>query len=282
MAVIIKRIRRAVINRARFKLGLSNREILEHYVSTEPTPQAAIDIFRDEWSSHFPPPLSELQAGDIELFDDPRVRWALSQFGEVKGKSILELGPLEGGHSYMLERAEFGCVLGIEANTRAYLKCLISKELLGLSRTHFVCGDFTKYLQASPPHFDAVFACGVLYHMTNPAELIELISRAADQVFIWTHYHDSSSRHARRFSEPKITEQSGFSHIVYRQYYGSGLGWRGSCGGPRRYSHWMRRDDILACLSFFGFSDIRTSFENPDHENGPAFALVAKKKTQQP
>ena len=40
----------------------------------------------------------------------------------VDGRRVLELGPLEGGHSYMLQRAGAARVLAIEANTRAFLK----------------------------------------------------------------------------------------------------------------------------------------------------------------
>ena len=32
----------------------------------------------------------------------PRIEWLLDAYGEVRGKSILELGPFEGGHAYML------------------------------------------------------------------------------------------------------------------------------------------------------------------------------------
>ena len=90
----------------------------------------------------------------------------LSKIGDYKGISVLELGPLEGGHAYMLEKAGVGSVLSIEANTRAFLKCLISKEIFGLNKCHFLLGDFTEYLNKLDEHirFDLVFASGVLYH----------------------------------------------------------------------------------------------------------------------
>ena len=65
----------------------------------------------------------------------------LAEIGGVTEKTILELGPLEGGHSYMLDRAGAAQVVAIEGNARAYLKCLIVKELLGLPRVQFLCGD---------------------------------------------------------------------------------------------------------------------------------------------
>jgi SAM-dependent methyltransferase len=82
---------------------------------------------------------------------------------------VLELGPLEGGHSFMFERLGAREVIAIEANPRAYLKCLIIKELLDLRRVRFLCGDFLEYLRADGTDFDLVFASGVLYHMRNLA-----------------------------------------------------------------------------------------------------------------
>ena len=37
----------------------------------------------------------------------------------------------------------------------------------------------------------------------------------------------------------------------------------------------MTKDDILRWLEFFGFSQTRVFMEQPDHPNGPAFAVIA-------
>ena len=39
----------------------------------------------------------------------------------------------------------------------------------------------------------------------------------------------------------------------------------------------MTKDDILRCLEFFGFSASQAFMEQPDHPNGPAFALIARR-----
>ena len=257
-------------------------KVVDRYVTTAPSWQNSIDIFKNEWSSKFPAPFSHLEAGTAILFQDARVDWAVARFGGVAGGSILELGPLEGGHTYMLERAGFGSVTSIEANTHAFLRCLIAKEILGMSRTtRFLCGDFVAYLRNQPPKFDAVFACGVLYHMTDPAELISLIAAVTDEAFFWTHYYDPRVLAGdSRFSGPVPASHLGFSYSAFRQQYGSALGWGGFCGGSRPHSYWMTHDDILACLRHFGFSEIETGFEHRDHPNGPSFALLAKKARQ--
>ena len=164
--------------------------ILDQYVRTPPDIQNALDIFVSEWSSRLPVPFAHYRAGTIPLFEDPRVEWGVKSIGGLAGKSVLELGPLEAGHTYMIERFGAASVCAIEANTRSFLKCLIVKEVLDLKRTRFLCGDFVEYLKHEPVHFDVAFASGVLYHMQNPAELVALLSKTADHLFMWSHYYD--------------------------------------------------------------------------------------------
>src|SRR4028119_931287 len=104
---------------------MSTGSILDAYVKSAPSPQHALDIFKGEWASLLPPPYDQYQAGKIPLFHDGRAYWALNEMGGCQGQRVLELGPLEGGHSYVLEQHGAGSVTSIEANTRAYLKCLI-------------------------------------------------------------------------------------------------------------------------------------------------------------
>ncbi|MEH1894348.1 MAG: class I SAM-dependent methyltransferase [Nostoc sp.] len=254
--------------------------ILDQYIKSAPSPQNALDIFKSEWSSKLPAPLADFKAGSIPLFEDARIDWVSTKLGGIKGKTVLELGPLEAGHTYMLECLEAASILSIEANTRAYLKCLIIKEILELKKTRFLCGDFVEYLRNTLTKFDVCIASGVLYHMNNPAELIGLIAKCTDKIFIWTHYYDKkvisgnpNLRH--KFVGSSKSNYDGFKHTLYRQEYEKALEWSGFCGGNASTSYWMSRDDILACLKYFGLKDIEVSFDAPDHPNGPSFALMA-------
>ncbi len=193
--------------------------ILESYVTSAPSPQNALDIFKGEWASQLPAPLEVLKAGSAKLFEDSRIEWSVKQLAEVEGKSVLELGPLEAGHTYMLERLGAASIVSIEANTRAYLKCLIVKELLQLKRAQFLCGDFVKYLRANQTKFDICLANGVLYHMRNPAELIALVAKASNHIILWTHYYDQAiiSRNPKlspKFPGGTAAEYAGFHHTL--------------------------------------------------------------------
>jgi hypothetical protein len=258
--------------------------ILDQYVKLRPTPQNALDIFKGEWASSLPGDFSALQAGQVPLFQDARILWSVEQVGGVEDKKILELGPLEAGHTYMMEKLGANSIMAVESNTRAYIKCLIIKELIGLKRCQFLCGDFVEYLRENPGNFDICIGSGVLYHMINPAELISLIAKVSNVVFMWTHYYNPDMFQIHPYLIPGFSEEGlsseyeGFRHTLYRkEYLDNQLNSESFCGGNNPFANWMSREDILLCLQYFGFRDIAINFENPDHPHGSCFCVVAKK-----
>jgi hypothetical protein len=256
--------------------------ILDQYVATAPSPQNAVNIFAGEWSSALPAPLHEVTAGSIGLFEDVRVAWAVARLGGVAGRSVLELGPLEGGHTYQLLR-EGASVTAIEAQTRAYLKCLIAKELLRMTEARFLLGDFMEYLRGEPEHVDICFASGVLYHMLSPVETIALMGDVADHLFLWTHVYDGEIIRASELLSPRFktsvpSSYEGFEHTLHRFDYAGALSGKGFCGGSAVYSNWLSRTDLFAALDRFGWEVGEVAFDTPDHPHGPALALVASRR----
>ncbi len=256
--------------------------ILDAYVHQEPNPQNILDLFSGEWSSAM---LSgsglTTTPGTANLFDDDRIKWAGQVFGGFKDMRALELGPLEGGHSYMLHNMGAARVLAIEANTRAFLKCLCIKEIFGLDRVHFALGDFISYLksQGTDSRYDVVLASGVLYHMQHPMEMLDLIAKVTDRIFIWTHYYDAAVIEARRdlskkFGRLETAEYQDFQYESIEYRYQDALNWQGFCGGSQPTSRWLSRNSITDYLSVLGFK-IHIGFDHPTHPNGPAFAICA-------
>jgi len=258
-------------------------EILNAYVLNAPSNQNVLDIFKGEWSSKLPDNFALItQPGTAALFEDGRVAWAEEVLGAFTNCKILELGPLEGGHSYMLQNRGANKVTSIEANTRAFFKCLCIKEILKLDRVEFKLGDFMSFLRKDASKYDMVFASGVLYHMEEPVELLQMISKVSDKTFIWTHYYDEqiiSNRHnlAHKFSRVRSLKYDGVSYEYSTQSYKDTLNWSGFCGGPKPVSKWLTRDSIMRALRQFDFVDIQINFDASDHPNGPAFAICAKK-----
>ncbi|MEO8672518.1 MAG: class I SAM-dependent methyltransferase [Tahibacter sp.] len=257
--------------------------ILDVHVKELPAAQNSIDLFAGQWSSILPSTSGLVAApGTAALFDDGRLDWAIKLFGGVDGLDILELGPLEAGHTYMLHQAGAKAITAIESNSRAFLKCLCIKEVFGLPRARFLLGDFIAYLRQRKHKFDLVVASGVLYHMTDPLELIELMAAASDKVYIWTHYYDPSliqnnPLQSKKFGRPHRIERKGVSYEVALQSYLDALKWNGFTGGGAETSLWLTRDSLLEALRVVGFDEVTVAFEQPDHQHGPALALCARR-----
>lgn len=259
--------------------------ILDSYVMAMPSPQNILDIFKGEWSSKLPEKYGlSTTPGFAELFEDERVMWAEKVFGHFKDWSILELGPLEGGHSYMFQNMGANDITAIEANTRSFLKCLCIKEILGLDKVHFQLGDFMAFLEEQPKVYDLVFASGVIYHMEEPVQLIERISKITNRVFIWTHFYDGNTINKRDDLRPKFGQicKLNYKNVNYEyvtQAYQQALSWSGFCGGSEPTSKWLTRSSLLQCLKNFGFDEIKINFETLDHPHGPSLAICAINNT---
>ena len=72
-------------------------DILPGHADHAPNPQATANIFAGEWISELP----GLTSGAARLFTDENVTWAHEKLN-FAGKRVLEFGPLEGAHTYMI------------------------------------------------------------------------------------------------------------------------------------------------------------------------------------
>lgn len=254
------------------------------YAAEKPSVQQTVDLFAGEWVSAFPAAAGAVRAGPMPLFADPRIPWAqqnLQHLGvSLRGATVLELGPLEGGHTYMLSQLGARAVTAIEANREAYLRCLVAKELLGIERVNFLYGDAIEFLRQENVYYDVSLACGFLYHMANPVELIELLAKRSGAVYLWTVHWDAAFNaknpdKAAAIGPAVTSEHGGFAHTLHRHSYGDVQNFAKFYGGPAPFANWMERDEILGAFRHFGFTKIfHEVLENP---LGAALQLVAVK-----
>lgn len=262
-------------------------DTLEVYTTAAPSPQTQAALFDGQWTSAVPLPDGTTVGGTREdLFADDRITWMLDELGPVEGMRVLELGPLEAGHTFMLEQAGAGEVVAVEAHQHAFLRCLVVKNVLDL-RARFELGDFIGYLREHSEPWDLVVASGVLYHMADPLELLELLGRSARRVFLWTHYWDADvlaerADVAARFAPGpgEQTTRGGYTATLHRYEYGEGAQAASFCGGSRQHTSWMERADILGALEHYGFGGFRFAFDDPWWPHGPAFCLVAEQRSR--
>lgn len=246
-----------------------------------PLHQNAVDLFRGEWASVFPKKAEIETGGFAGTFEDGRIRWAADRLGGFAGRSFLELGPLEGGHTYALEQLGASSVLAIEVSPRAYLKCLVAKEIMKISRAEFLLGDCMEYVSATDRRFDIGIASGILYHMMDPVSLIKQLARCCDGLFVWTHYYDAEMTAkrpevARRFSSLQKIEIDDVSYQLAPYSYASDPSTNAFCGGHSSGSRWMTEKSLFEALRTYGFNILDVHRE--DHPNGPAIWIAAQKQ----
>lgn len=254
--------------------------ILDEYVTSMPSQENAIDLFKSEWSSQVP----GFESGHALLFEDPRITALFERAGGMVGKRVLELGPLEGGHTFMLAQAGAGEIISLESNKRAFVKCLITKEVLGY-KAKTLLGDFVPFLQKAKSdgsQYDFLLASGVLYHMVDPVQILDLFLSVSNRIGIWTHFYDHDvvrSKWPQKFeATPKCVDYKSMRLEMYRQNYQEALSWGGFCGGSAPYSYWLTKNAITSILNSSGFK-FEIISEDLQHQNGPCMLLYAEKRT---
>lgn len=257
-------------------------DILDSYFKGVPNPQTTIDLFENEWSSKVPEINgSEIKSGGADLFNDGRIK-LLNDIYSLCGKTILELGPLEGAHTYMIAKNNAKEVIAVESNSRAFLKCLIIKELFKLNNAHFLFGDAISYMNNCNRKFDLCLSSGILYHSPNPGKFINAISQVSDRVFIWTHFYDyepikKNESVLRKFKNVETETLGDYTFEKHIYVYGEALGWKGFCGGSSTYTTWITKPTLIKLLEVCGFTKTHILFEDITHQNGPNLCLFAEK-----
>ncbi|CAB3784406.1 tRNA U34 carboxymethyltransferase [Paraburkholderia ultramafica] len=248
---------------------------LDLYTTEEPSHSLAFDLFKDTWFSNVP----NYGLGAAPHFEDGRIQWLERACGGFAGKSILELGPMEGGHTYMLSQGGASRVLAVEANSKAFLKCLLVQNALKFN-AEFMFGDFRKLLQKRDQQFDLILASGVLYHMTDPVALLEDMAHASDSICIWTHYFDSdvartnANMQTHMDAESTLSEFRGRPITTHRMNYLGAIENKKFIGGTAPHSYWITKESLLTVLKELGMTVI-VGIDDQDHPAGPSILLYA-------
>ena len=250
-----------------------------------PSNQAIADIMRGTWHSEFPSEYGVHTGGQVRHFDfdvDDRVKWVDSVIaGGLKGRAILELGPYEAYNTWQMEKLGAERVVAVESNNIAFLKCLLVKEVTGL-RARFLYGDFIRYLQSCQDFYDIVWASGVIYHQTQPLELIQAMSKVTSNVFVSTHYyHDSmkSNPDSARYLRPERDVVVELDGLRVPCHYRSYLVANGAlfAGGSEEFSYWVAKEDLFELFRRSGFTKIDVQADDLDSTFGPTIKFLARK-----
>jgi SAM-dependent methyltransferase len=197
--------------------------------------------------------------GEYQVVNDRRVQQFLERFPNVR--TILELGSLEGGHTFMLARHPgVERVLAIEGRLANIDRAKFIGSLFGVSNVEFKQANLEELQLPSLGRFDAIFCCGLLYHLPEPWKLISQTPLVAPSMFVWTVYANENEANIQ------IDDLRG------REYIEGGVNEPLSGLSPK--SIWLTLPSLLELLKRSGYGNIEV-IEKQQNPNGPAVSLVA-------
>ena len=201
--------------------------------------------------------------GSYDAVNDSRLALCLQEVS-VRGKRVLELGPLEGGHTLALARAGAGEVVAVEGRPDNHRRCLLIKDLFGLENVTFLLGDIRDVTRDTHGKFDVAIASGVLYHLPDPDRLLEHLVEIAPLTLLWTHVADEE--HPEKAPEGKLDSQYGtFRGKVLAEDTAHPL------SATDRDTIWLYRQDLLNLARSAGFGECRILKEWPANSSpGPS------------
>jgi hypothetical protein len=202
--------------------------------------------------------------------EDTRIKY-ITHFLDLRGLRVLEIGPLEGHHSVLLEKMGVRENVAIESRNDNLQKCQRVKEKYRLDRTTFLQHDLERlYSGQEKPQFDGpfdlVFCLGVLYHVPEPAKALEWFRSQANTLFLGTHYPEPDQPSDATYS------YNGKSYRVMQWREG---GLAQPLSGMSPVSLWPYEADLVAMIRDVGYSKL--SVLGKDLQNGiPHITILAE------
>ena len=181
--------------------------------------------------------------------------------GGVAGKRIVDLGCLEGG--YTVEFARMGMqALGIEVRKSNFDACESVKARVQLPNLTFVRDDVWNIARYG--EFDAIFCCGLLYHLDRPLEFLKILSDLCRKTII-VNTHIATEIKNENFPLSEIIEKDGVSGRWLHEYDETSAGldleqFRWTSWSNAK-SFWPMKEHIIDTLSQSGFSMVFEQFD---------------------
>jgi SAM-dependent methyltransferase len=179
-------------------------------------------------------------------------------------ETILEMGSLEGAHSFILaQHPGVKRVVALEGREANLGKARFVQELLQIRNVEFAQANLEHTDLRGFGKFDAVFCCGLLYHLPEPWNLIEQCASVAPLLFIWTQYAAENEAHeVGRGLRGKIHIEGGAGEPL---------------SGMSATATWLTLDSLRALLGASGYKNVEVIYDDPGHANGPAVTISARR-----
>jgi Methyltransferase domain len=134
--------------------------------------------------------------------------------GDKSQLRLADVGCLEGGYAVEFARMGFR-VLGIEVRELNIAACNYVKSKIDLPHLEFVQDNALNI--AKYGEFDAVFCCGLLYHLDRPKQYLETLSTVTKKLLILQTHFSLISRNDTRFRLPTWVRWRWYTNKLLRK-----------------------------------------------------------------
>ena len=178
-------------------------------------------------------------------------------------RTILELGSLEGAQSFILaEQPGVERVVALEGREANLRKARFVQALLQIRNVEFIQANLEIADLTAFGKFDAIFCCGLLYHLPEPWKLLAQLPAVAPLLFIWTQYcTENEARDVGNGLRGKTHIEGGADEPL---------------SGMSPTAIWLTLESLREVLQESGYKNIEVLHDNPAHTNGPAVTIGAR------
>ena len=205
--------------------------------------------------------------------------------GDRSQLRLADVGCLEGGYAVEFARMGFQ-VLGIEVRELNIAACNYVKSKTDLPNLEFVQDNALNIAEYGV--FDAVFCCGLLYHLDRPKQYLETLSAVTNKLLILQTHFSLISRNdtrfrlptsARWFTDRLLRKPAPTTFILSSPSENEGLPgrWYSEFSNDRsfrkretakwsswdnRRSFWIQREYLLQTIRDVGFDLVMEEYDN--------------------
>jgi SAM-dependent methyltransferase len=193
--------------------------------------------------------------------EDRRLKY-LVHYLDVRDRQVLELGPLYGHFTVMLDKLGAKSIIGVEARPENVEVCERLKATYGLSTVRFVQHDIERLSRGEEKPTldlasDVIFNAGLLYHLTDPVAVLRWCREQAPEMLLMTQYYEPKAPRyypAGNFQPATVQLATG---VVPAMSYREG-GMSDPLSGTAARSIWLTEECIVTALHEAGYPRVDT------------------------
>jgi SAM-dependent methyltransferase len=170
------------------------------------------------------------------------------------GATVADLGCLHGAYTIAFAKAGYRAV-GLDARAENIAVC---REAAAGTGAQFICDDVRNIENHGP--FDAVFCCGLLYHMEQPVRLLRQLAAVTRRLLIVQTHYSVGGGHQNEGCEGQWYIEGDLAHP-----------W--SAWGNEQ-SFWLTRPALFAAIQDAGFGLVAEIHDHLADVNGSAGRLM--------